>query len=87
VYLPAEPKLPVATEAAIAAAKTTFLNWPAWIVGALLPMTHTIKGFQELLLKGGPVPEGVWFALIFLSLLSYGLVGLIMRRQYRKIAN
>jgi ABC-2 type transport system permease protein len=64
----------------------TGFTWPAVILGALLPMTHAIEGFQELLLKGNPVPGAVWFSLVFLTVLSYGLVGLIMRRQYRKIA-
>ena len=59
-------------------------SWPAWIVGALLPMTHAIEGFQELLLKGSTVSGGVWFALVFLSLLSYGMVLVIMRWQYRR---
>ena len=61
--------------------------WPAWIVGALLPMTHAIDGFQSLLLKGAAVPGGVWFSLIVITLLAYGLVWLIMRRQYRKTAS
>jgi ABC-2 type transport system permease protein len=65
----------------------TGFSWPAWIVGALLPMTHAIEGFQELLLKGSTVPGAVWFSLIFISLLSYGLVLLIMRRQYRSTAH
>jgi ABC-2 type transport system permease protein len=62
----------------------TGFSWPAWILSALLPMTHAIDGFQELLLKGNTVPWAVWFSLIVISLLSYGLVLLIMWRQYRR---
>lgn len=64
----------------------TGFSWPAWIIGAMLPMTHAIEGFQELLLKGNPVPGAVWFSLLVLVLLSYGPVLLIMRRQYRRTA-
>jgi len=62
----------------------TGFSWPAWILGAMLPMTHAIDGFQALLLKGNAVPWGVWVSLIGLSVLSYGLVLLVMRRQYRR---
>jgi ABC-2 type transport system permease protein len=62
----------------------TGFSWPAWILGAMLPMTHAIDGFQALLLKGNAVPWGVWVSLILITLLSYGLVLLIMRRQYRR---
>ena len=62
-------------------------SWPAWIVGALLPMTHAVTGFQDLLLKGSAVTPGIMTLLVILSLLSYGLVLVIMRRQYRKTTN
>ena len=58
--------------------------WPAWIISALLPMTHAIEGFQDLLLKGTGVGEGIFTILIVLSLMTYGLVWILMRRQYRK---
>jgi ABC-2 type transport system permease protein len=64
----------------------TGFMWPAWIISALLPMTHAIEGFQELLLKGNAVPSGVWIALLVITALSYGLIWLIMRRQYRRTA-
>ena len=60
-------------------------NWPAWIIALLIPMTHAIEGFQELMLVGTDVSSGVWIGLALIILLSFGLVSLIMRRQYRKV--
>ena len=65
---------------------TGFL-WPARIIGDLLPMTFGVRGFQNTLLEGTAVEPGLMTLLVVLSLLSYGLVWVIMRRQYRKIAN
>jgi ABC-2 type transport system permease protein len=59
-------------------------QWPAWIIAFFLPMTHAIEGLQSLILRGEPVPSAVWFGLGLISLLSYGLVGLVMRRRYRR---
>lgn len=59
-------------------------SWPAWIIGALIPMTHAIEGFQDLMLAGTNASY-IWTGLILIILLSYGLVMLIMRRQYRKV--
>ena len=62
----------------------TGFAWPAWIIALLLPMTHAISGFQEVMLAGLSVDVGVWIGLALIILLSYGLVMLIMRRQYKK---
>lgn len=62
----------------------TGFSWPAWVVGALLPMTHALEGFQDLLLKGTAVGPGIMTILVVIALLSFGLVLVIMRRQYRK---
>ena len=59
-------------------------SWPAWIIAALIPMTHAIEGLQELMLVGTNA-TGVWTGLVLIILLSYSLVLLIMRRQYRKV--
>jgi ABC-2 type transport system permease protein len=64
----------------------TGFNWPALVVGDLLPMTHAITGFQDLLLKGRAVTPGIMTLLVIIALLAYGLVLLIMRQQYRKTA-
>jgi ABC-2 type transport system permease protein len=58
-------------------------RWPAWIIAALLPMTHALGAFQKLMLSATR-DQGVWLGLGLIIVLSYGLVALIMRRQYRK---
>jgi ABC-2 type transport system permease protein len=63
----------------------TGFNWPAWIIALFIPMTHAIEGFQDLMLAGQEVSSGVWIGLVLIILLSYGLVSLIMRRQYKKV--
>jgi ABC-2 type transport system permease protein len=60
-------------------------SWPAWIIALLIPMTHAITGFQELMLAGVSVDWGVWVGLILIVFISFGLVLLIMRRQYKKV--
>jgi len=62
-------------------------NWPAWIIALFIPMTHAIDGFKELMLAGQRVNSGVWIGLTLIIVLSFGLVSLIMRRQYRKVLN
>lgn len=63
----------------------TGFMWPAWIIALLIPMTHAIDGLQQALLIGQPVSTGVWIGLGLIVLLSYGLVALLMRRQYRTV--
>jgi hypothetical protein len=65
----------------------TGFAWPAWIIALLLPMTHAITGFQNLVLAGSAVGLGVWLGLGIIIFIAYGLVFLIMRRQYRKNPN
>lgn len=65
----------------------TGFSWPAWIIALLIPMTYAIEGFQNLLLAGNPSNTPIIVGLILISLLSYGAVSLIMRRQYRKVSN
>lgn len=63
----------------------TGFAWPAWIIYALLPMSSAISGFKHYLLIGtSPLPI-VWVGLGMITLLSYGLILLIMRSQYRKV--
>jgi ABC-2 type transport system permease protein len=59
--------------------------WPAWIISLLLPMTYAVRGFRDLMLAGGDPLSVVWIGLVAISLLSYGLVALIMRRRYRQV--
>jgi ABC-2 type transport system permease protein len=63
----------------------TGFQWPAWIIWALLPMSAAIQGFEDYLLVGSSTSPLVWIVLGIITLLAYGLVGLIMRRQYRKV--
>jgi ABC-2 type transport system permease protein len=63
----------------------TGFAWPAWIIALLIPMTYAVDGLQSLMLTGASPSFIVWFGLITLTLLSYGIVLLIMRRQYRKV--
>lgn len=63
----------------------TGFMWPAWIIALLIPMTHAIEGLQNALLAGSAISLGTWIGLGLIVLLSYGLVALIMRRQYRKV--
>jgi ABC-2 type transport system permease protein len=58
---------------------------PARIIGLLIPMTHAMKGFRELSLSGTALDSGVWVGLALITLLSYGTVALVMRRQYRRV--
>jgi ABC-2 type transport system permease protein len=62
----------------------TGFAWPAWIIALLLPMTHALEGFRALLLEGKGVSSDIWWALVIVAGLAYGLVGLIMRRNFRK---
>ena len=63
----------------------TGFTWPAWIIALLIPMTHAIEGFKNLMLAGTPAGSGVWIGLGLIMLIAYGLVSIVMRRQYRKV--
>ena len=63
----------------------TGFAWPAWIIALLIPMTHAIEAFQNLMLAGNLSNSASMVALALIALLAYGLVSLIMRRQYRKV--
>jgi ABC-2 type transport system permease protein len=60
-------------------------NWPAWIIALFIPMTSAIEGFQDLMLAGTNANSGVWIGLVLIILISFAMVSLIMRRQYRKV--
>lgn len=63
----------------------TGFAWPAWIIALLIPMTSGIQEFQNLMLAGGDAGGANLFWLGFLSIVFFGLVMLIMRRQYRQV--
>jgi ABC-2 type transport system permease protein len=60
-------------------------TWPAWIIALLIPMTYAVEGLQSLMLAGSSISPLIWIGLGVITLLSYGLVLLIMQRQYRKV--
>ena len=62
----------------------TGFAWPAWIIALSIPMTSGIEGFQNLMLAGKPVGGTAWFLLSVITVSSFGIVMLIMRRQYRQ---
>jgi len=62
-------------------------RWPAWIIALLIPMTHAILIFQNLILAGNPSNIPNIISLIVIALLAFGLVLLIMKRQYQKISD
>jgi hypothetical protein len=47
-------------------------------------MTHGVDAFQSLMLAGNSLTSATWLFLGGIILLSYGLVVVSMRRQYRK---
>jgi ABC-2 type transport system permease protein len=62
----------------------TGFAWPAWIIALSIPMTHGVDAFQSLMLAGNSLTSATWLFLGGIILLSYGLVVVSMRRQYRK---
>ena len=48
-------------------------------------MTSAIVGFQQLMLAGTSASSDPWILLTVIILLSYGLVAVVMRRQYKKV--
>jgi len=65
----------------------TGFKWPALIIALLIPMSYTIESFQQLMLAGNLPNGGNIVALAVVALLAYGIVLLIMARQYRKISD
>jgi len=63
----------------------TGFAWPAWIIALLIPMTSGIQSFQNLMLTGINAGGDYIFWLAFLAVIYFGLVMLIMRRQYRQV--
>lgn len=58
--------------------------WPALVIGSLIPMTHGVSGFQNLMLRGlAPTPVS-WIALLVISIVTFVLVVAITRRQLEK---
>ena len=55
-------------------------------IGLLIPLTFGIESFQDIMLRGRAPSELVWIALGAIALVTFVLVQLIWRRQFRQIA-
>jgi len=64
----------------------TGFRWPALVIALLIPMSYAIESFQHLMLAGDLPNGGNVVALAVVALLAFGIVLMIMKRQYRKIA-
>lgn len=53
----------------------------ARVISEIIPMTHGVIGFQQMLLRGLPPDASVWIALSLISLITFVLVVLLTRRQ------
>lgn len=63
----------------------TGFAWPAWVIALLIPMSSGIQSFQNLMLTGINAGGDYVFWLALLAAVYFGLVMLIMRRQYRQV--
>lgn len=50
-------------------------------ISEIIPMTHGVIGFQEMLLRGLPPNPYVWLALTLISVITFVMVVLLTRRQ------
>jgi ABC-2 type transport system permease protein len=57
----------------------------ALVVSYLLPMTHGVAGFKDLMLRGQSPDTLTWRALIIIAVVTFGLVVLLTRRQFQKV--
>ena len=56
---------------------------PALLLSYSIPMTHGVQGFQSLMLRGLPPSALTWGALALIALVTFALVVLLTRRQFR----
>lgn len=57
---------------------------PALAVSYIVPMTHGVAAFRDIMLRGLPPDAGAWWGLGAIAVLSFVLVLVLMRRQMRK---
>lgn len=55
-------------------------------IGFLLPLTYGIQNFQEIMLRGRSPDQLSWAALAAIAVLTFLLVQIVWRRQFRQIA-
>jgi ABC-2 type transport system permease protein len=57
---------------------------PALAVSYIVPMTHGVSGFQDLMLRGLAPVGRVWVALGAIAAVTFALVVLLTRRQFKR---
>jgi ABC-2 type transport system permease protein len=57
---------------------------PALAVSYLIPMTHGVAGFGNIMLRGIPPTPLTWLGLAALVVITFALVVAITRRQFQK---
>jgi ABC-2 type transport system permease protein len=57
---------------------------PALVVSSIVPMTHGVSGFQDLMLRGLVPAARVWIALGAIAIVTFTLVVFITRRQFQR---
>lgn len=61
-------------------------SFAAWIapITALIPMSHGVAGFQDLMLRGITPDAEVWIDLGIIAIITFGLVTFLTQRQFRR---
>ncbi len=61
-------------------------SFAAWIepVSALIPMSHGVAGFQDLMLRGITPDPDVWIDLGIIAVITFGMVTFLTQRQFRR---
>ncbi|MGQ9548678.1 MAG: ABC transporter permease [Roseiflexus sp.] len=62
--------------------RDSFAAWVAPIV-ALIPMSHGVTGFQDVMLRGITPDPAVWIDLGMITAATFGLVTVLTQRQFR----
>lgn len=57
---------------------------PALALSNSIPMTHGVRGFQSLMLRGIAPGAPTWIGLALISVVSFALVVLLTRRQFQQ---
>jgi ABC-2 type transport system permease protein len=63
--------------------RDSFAAWVAPII-ALIPMSHGVEGFQDVMLRGIPPNPEVWIELGIIAAATFGLVTFLTQRQFRR---
>lgn len=60
-------------------------SFAAWVipVTAVIPMSHGVAGFQDLMLRGIQPHISVWVELGVIAIAAFALVAVLLRRQFR----